>query len=113
MAGRNAPGGFDMRMMIPLALVIALASSSPMADNRSSQAWRASVAMGGYAYNYNGGPPVPVLGLETARRRQLADRAADLINQGDCKGAYRLARKNEDYLMMARIDEVCAALAAP
>jgi hypothetical protein len=40
-------------------------------------------------------------------RKLLAQRAANMINQGDCKGALRMVLRESDYVMADRIVDVC------
>ncbi len=47
------------------------------------------------------------------RRVHRAEEAAELINNGDCAGALTLADRANDTRLAARIEQVCAALAAP
>lgn len=47
------------------------------------------------------------------RRVHRAQEAAALINKGDCAGALALADRANDTRLAGRIEQVCAALAAP
>uniref|UniRef100_B0T8U9 UrcA family protein n=1 Tax=Caulobacter sp. (strain K31) TaxID=366602 RepID=B0T8U9_CAUSK len=99
-----------MRMIVPLAVVMALVSSAAMAEGPSSTpSANAKYAADGVNYRYSRiTMPSRVGGQDSLERRQLASRAAALINGGDCKGARRIAAKRDDYLMVVRIDQVCA-----
>lgn len=46
---------------------------------------------------------------DNLRRKQLAVKAADLINHGHCKEAYMVANEAMDTAMMRKIIEICRA----
>jgi hypothetical protein len=98
-------------MIIPAVAAMMLISGAAMAEGPTSaqQSANAKYAADGNDYrNSRIAMPQRVGGQDSLERRQLAGRAADMINRGDCKGARRLAAKREDYQMVVRIDQVCA-----
>lgn len=45
--------------------------------------------------------------FDQASRKVTAQRAANMINGGDCKGALRMVLRERDYVMADRIVDVC------
>jgi hypothetical protein len=108
LVGREAPERIDMRLMIPLIVVMTLASSTAMAGEALSYNQQA-YAVSQLALNPPSMAPTPDVFGDSPDRIRVAEQAARLINAGDCKGARKLVARRADQRMAARVEEVCAA----
>ena len=89
-----------MRIVIASIAGLLAASCATAAFAQAGQRWPAAPQSATFI-------PASTSSFQQATRKQTAERAARMINRGDCTGALRMVLQDGDFKLAQRVEEVC------